>query len=443
MICFFHWNTYTESTQQPKKVMHISYKNIFIGILLVVLWYCFWLFSYNYHIWFSQWNQIFSPVSTNTWYTSVLTSKKVQEVNGYIEKYYYGFQQKSQQKVEDDFLHALALSEWDRFTNYFSTTEAKKFEDTLQWDFDGIGAVIQENSQGVQVSKVIAWSPAEKNWLKWGDIITQVDGQSIAWLTPDQAVDKIHWPKWTIVHLKVIQLDTGKTKDFDIQRDTIVVPTIQTEKYKSIGYISMSIFGEETTKDFIKAFNTLVDGGSKWVIIDLRDNGGGYLDTAVDILSLFLPENTVAVITRWNSQTDNVTYMTRPNTKSNITIPIIVLVNSMSASASEITAWALQDNKRALILGEKTFGKGSVQTPFPLSDGSMIKITTAKWFTPNNRSIDEKWIDPDVSVDFTLDDYKNKYDRQLEDAKKLLQIQIDQKLSVDQIKTQAKDILSH
>lgn len=135
------------------------------------------------------------------------------------------------------------------------------------------------------------------------------------------------------------------------------------------------------------------------------------------------------------------TLYTKDSSTENTRIPLVFLVNSMSASATEITAWALQEYHRALIIGEKTYGKWSVQTPFSLSDGSLLKLTTAKWYTPNGKSIDEKGIEPDVIISLTDDDYKNAYDRQLEGAKKLLQYQIEKSISLEELKKEADTIL--
>ncbi len=164
--------------------------------------------------------------------------------------------------------------------------------------------------------------------------------------------------------------------------------------------------------------------GAQGMILDFRNNGGGYLDTAVDLASIVLPERTPVVIIKQNDITKNETLFTKIGTKSNTTIPLIILINDYSASASEIFAGAMQDHGRALLVGEKSYGKWSVQEPFDLGDGSIIKITTARWYTPKDASIDEKGITPDISVILTNKDYENIFDRQLKAAELIIRDQI-------------------
>lgn len=168
----------------------------------------------------------------------------------------------------------------------------------------------------------------------------------------------------------------------------------------------------------------MTGSGATGIIVDLRFNGGGYLDSAQTILSEFLPKNTPIVLTKENDVRKNETLYTNffmiPNTK----IPLVVLVNELSASASEIVAGAIQDYERGIVVGTKTYGKGSVQQMFDLNDGSMVKITTAKWYTPKDRNIDLEGIVPDIVSDFTAEDYKNVFDRQLDTAKKVIEMQV-------------------
>lgn len=293
--------------------------------------------------------------------------------------------------------------------------------------------------------KVLPGSPAEKNKLSQGDIITFVDGKSMHGMSADEAVTLIRWPKGTMVKLTILsKKEADKVIEVIIQRDTVNVPTVYSEILSgtTLGYLEVSMFWENTVDEFIKEFNQLTSSGATGIIIDARNNGWWFLDAAVDLCSLILPKNAVIVSTKGNNPIENMTLYTKDSSTENTRIPLVFLVNSMSASATEITAWALQEYHRALIIGEKTYGKWSVQTPFSLSDGSLLKLTTAKWYTPNGKSIDEKGIEPDVIISLTDDDYKNAYDRQLEGAKKLLQYQIEKSISLEELKKEADTILN-
>ena len=364
-------------------------------------------------------------------------SQKIQEVYSYIEKYYYGFGTKDKKEIEDAFIDALAKSLWDKHTSYFNISDAEKFVDTLAGDFEWIGAVIKENIKWIQIMKVLDGSPAMRGWLKNGDIITHITWKTVVWFSADEAVDMIRWPKWSKVNLTILPLKEQKEKTITLVRDTVVVPTVDGEILSgtTLGYIEINIFGENTVTEFQKTLNTLTASWATGIIIDGRNNGWGYLDAAVDILWFFLPKNTRIVETKGTNPIGNQVYSTKRAWK-NIEIPLVMLVNWLSASATEIVAWAFQDTKRAVVVGEKTYGKWSVQTPFPLSDGSLVKITTAKWYTPKGRGIDEKWIEPDISIDLLDEDYKELYDRQLEWAKTVLEKMVKEKFSPEKTKKQ-------
>lgn len=377
--------------------------------------------------------------------SDVFDSKKVKEAYRFIEQNYYWFHSKNQKTVEDAFLASLANSLGDKHSNYMNEDDSRKFVSTLQWDFEGIGAVIRENIKWIQIMKVLPGSPAEKNKLSQGDIITFVDGKSMHGMSADEAVTLIRWPKGTMVKITILsKKEADKAIEVIIQRDTVNVPTVYSEILSgtTLGYLEVSMFWENTVDEFIKEFNQLTSSGATGIIIDARNNGWWFLDAAVDLCSLILPKNAVIVSTKGNNPIENMTLYTKDSSTENTRIPLVFLVNSMSASATEITAWALQEYHRALIIGEKTYGKWSVQTPFSLSDGSLLKLTTAKWYTPNGKSIDEKGIEPDVIISLTDDDYKNAYDRQLEGAKKLLQYQIEKSISLEELKKEADTILN-
>lgn len=422
-----------------------KYRSIFLKISLIFFGWIIWLsIGIGYSSKIESYGSIISSGTGIIHVQDVFNSKKVKEVYRFIEQNYYGFHSKDQKVVEDAFLSSLANSLGDKHSSYMNDENAKKFISTLQWDFEWIGAVIHENPKGIQIMKVLPGSPAEKNNLSQGDIITFVDGKTMNGMTADEAVNLIRWPKGSVVKLTILsKKEDGELKDISIQRDTVNVPTIYSEMLSgtTLGYIEISMFGENTVDEFIKWFNQLTSSGASGIIIDARNNGWWFLDAAVELCSLMLEKNVVVVSTKGNNPIENMTLYTKDDSISNMHIPLIFLVNNMSASATEITAGALQEHHRALIVGEKTYGKWSVQTPFPLSDGSILKLTTAKWYTPNGRSIDEKWIEPDVIISLIDDDYKNGYDRQLEWAKKLIQYQIEKKVTLENLKKEAENII--
>ncbi|MBP9779749.1 S41 family peptidase, partial [Candidatus Gracilibacteria bacterium] len=254
-----------------------------------------------------------------------------------------------------------------------------------------------------------------------------------------EAVNKIRGPKGTTVILSIVTVKDEQKKEVTITRDTVVVPSVESRVLTGgqIGYIGISVFGETTAVDIESALNKLTQSGVQAIVVDARSNGGGYLESAVDILSLFLGKNKIAVITKGNNPKDNQKFYTKNLAFSLPKIPVVMLVNSMSASATEILAGALQDYDRAIIIGETSYGKGSVQTPFLLSDGSLVKVTTAKWYTPKERGIDEKGIIPDIEIHFRDEDFKSAYDRQLEGAISVITLMLNSKKSFAEWKEEA------
>ena len=354
---------------------------------------------------------------------SIFDSKKIQEAKKLIQTEYYHFSEKTKDEIENGMITSLVASLWDKHSSYFPPKEASDFSDTLRGDFEWIGAVIDENPKWIKIQKVLEGSPAEKWGLKNGDIITMVDTTSLVWFTADEAVQKIRGPKWSKVILSYLRGDNETVQKVEITRDTVLVPSTQEKMFtgSKIGYLEVGFFWEHTTQEFEKSLKSLTNSGAEWIILDFRNNPGGFLDSAVEILSMVLPADTVAVITRENDAKKNQTLYTIAGKFSNTQVPIVMLVNEYSASASEIVAGALQDYGRAILIGEKTYGKWSVQSPFVLSDGSILKLTIGRWYTPKDRWIDQEGIHPDISIVLKDEDYKNAYDRQLEGAKKVMQ----------------------
>lgn len=369
----------------------------------------------------------------------IFATPKIQKTMDIIRKYSYGFNKKTNVGIENAMMKSIVDGLWDKHSTYFTQQETSEFEEALRGDFEWIGAVINENPRGIKIMKIIKDSPAEKSGLKAGDIMTRVGDVSIIGKSTEDAVKVIRGPKWTKAEITYKRWEDNTDLYMSVTRDRVSVPSVAEKMLEnSIGYIEIATFGERTSEEFVASWNSLTQSGVQGIILDFRNNGGGYLDTAVDLVSIVLPADTPVVIIKQNDASKNEKLLTKPRTKNNTTIPLIVLINDYSASASEIFAGAIQDYWRALILWEKSYGKGSVQEPFDLGDGSIIKITTARWYTPNDTSIDEKWITPDISVILTNKDYESIFDRQLRAAEIIIRSQILMTGSLQELKEKYK-----
>lgn len=304
----------------------------------------------------------------------------------------------------------------DKHSEFFNIEETKKFNNILNWDFEWIGAVISKNDFWVQVDRIIAWSPAKEYWILAGDIIIKANDFELKDLDVNDAVNKIKWPAGSKVKLEIIRKWEKEILVKEVIRKKINIPSVDSKILdNNVGYIVLSIFWEKTWDEFENTLKDLNLKNIKGLIIDLRDNGWWYLQTAVSILSNFIEKDKLLLTTKEKNILNNKSYFSFWN--SNKKIPIVLLINWNTASASEITAGALKDYNFALLVWEKSYGKWSVQEPFILSDGSEMKITVAKWYTPLDNLIDGIWIKPDFEVNFLKEDYDNKFDRQLDEAK--------------------------
>lgn len=286
----------------------------------------------------------------------------------------------------------------DPYSEYFPPQEAKEFVESLTGEFDGIGAEIGKRDGQLVIIAPIANSPAERAGIKAGDMIFLIDKEDVSALSIDEAVSKIRGKKGTQVTLTIASKEDTQVRDVVITRDTIVIPTIVSEmKTGGIAYVRMSAFSDDTDVELKKAVKDLLVQKPKGFILDLRSNPGGYLDTAVNVASLWIPSGPVVLE---GSEKTGTTALNATGKDALLTnVPTVVLIDGGSASASEIIAGALQDTKKATIVGQTSFGKGSVQDVQPLPDGSAIKLTIARWYTPNGRQIDKEGIVPDIVVE--------------------------------------------
>jgi len=330
----------------------------------------------------------------------------------------------------------------DPYTLFLPPTDNQDFKNELAGDFEGIGAQLDLKDGNIIVVAPLKGTPAEKAGIKPLDYILKVDGVDTAGWTVAQAVAKIRGPKGTSVKLTILHEKAAKPIDLTIVRDTITVPSVVSwvkspseiteisglpttsalvAKGGKVAYIQLSRFGDTTNDDWTKAVSDISsklssDPSIKGVIFDLRNNPGGYLESAVYIASEFIKSGTV--VSQVNSDGTKEDYPVERVGKL-LTIPVVVLINKGSASAAEIVSGALRDYKRATLIGETSFGKGSVQTPEELPGGAGLHITTGKWLLPKGDSINKKGVTPDVVVSLP-DDVTATTDSQLAKAVEVL-----------------------
>ncbi len=301
----------------------------------------------------------------------------------------------------------------DDYSLFMDPKEAKQFSEDLSGSFDGIGAELEIKDGKLVIASPLEGSPAEKAGLMANDVVVKINGEEVSKMTFNDAINKIRGDKGTDVTLTIFRDGWSDTKDFTITRDTINVPSVKWEQKGDYTYIKINQFGEDTTNLMQQAVNFVNSHSSKGIILDLRNNPGGYLDSAVDITSLFIDKGTVVIKESKDGSQEKISTTLTPKLKDK---KLVVLVNGGSASSSEIMAGAIQDYKRGLLIGEKTFGKGSVQNLEPLKDGSEVRVTIAKWLTPNGRGINKQGIEPDIEVKLTEDDKNANRDPQLDRA---------------------------
>lgn len=305
----------------------------------------------------------------------------------------------------------------DDYTRYVSPDVAERMRQDQEGAVEGIGAFVVENDDGLfEIVRPIDGQPADLAGVKAGDVLIEVDGQSVLDLSFDEVILLVRGPQGTTVDLKFLREGEDEPVEFSIVRTRFEVPVVEFEVLpadmtggSTIGYIHLSEFNRNAEEKLLEALDQLLAQGITGLVFDLRDNPGGFLDQSVAVADAFLPDG-VALFER-NIRGLDETFRTDDGDVAEA-IPLVVLVNSGSASASEIVAGAIQDRDRAVLVGETTFGKGSVQQIHPLSDGSELRVTIARWYTPNNNTIDGEGISPDIEVE-TPEDLGGPEDGQL------------------------------
>ena len=303
----------------------------------------------------------------------------------------------------------------DPYTVYLDASAAKSLSDGLTGSLSGIGAEIGIKNSYVTVIAPVDGTPAQKAGLQPGDIIIKINKEDTTGMSVDVAVSKIRGKKDTQVILTLVRGTSSPAFDVTITRADIVVPSVKwSMKDSNIGYIQLTRFGPDTAQLTDKAATELKAQGATKIILDMRNNGGGYLDVGVAVASEFLPEGKLVVEERTGGKSRDKLNSTGGGKL--VGLPLEILVNGGSASASEIVAGALHDNGVAKLVGEKTFGKGSVQEIKQLPGGAEFKVTIAHWFTPKGININKEGISPDTEVKLTTEDFNASRDPQLEAA---------------------------
>jgi len=305
----------------------------------------------------------------------------------------------------------------DPYTVFFKPEEAKKFLEDVKGFFEGVGMEIAVKGGQLQVVAPLEGTPAQKAGLRPGDKILKVDGKSTTDVTIDTAIDWIRGPKGTEVTLTVYREEWGQERDVKITRGVIDIPSLKLEMLAedNIAYLRLYHFSEKASYDFREAAIEILASPAQKIILDLRNNPGGYLDVARDIAGWFLEKGQVVAIEDFGEGREQQEILAEGNAKL-LNYPVVILINEGSASGSEILAGALRDNREVKLIGETSFGKGSVQELTDLRGGFSLKITIAKWLTPKRESITDKGLEPDIKVDLTEEDYEEGRDPQLDKA---------------------------
>ena len=290
------------------------------------------------------------------------------------------------------------VSSLDPHSSYMNERSFKEMNMDIKGEFQGVGIQIGVKNQQLTIIAPIDDTPGFRAGLAAGDKIMKINDEWTKDMSIEQAVDKMRGPKNTQVNLLIYRDGWDKPKEFKITRDVIKVTSVKSEMLDNeIGYIKIIQFQGQTTEELEKALKNLEAKGIKKLVLDLRNDPGGLLDSSVDVSGKFLPRDSLVVYIQGRQKSDRKDFLTSGPEKPR-EFPMVVLVNTGSASASEIVAGALQDSKRAVIVGTQTFGKGSVQTVFPLEGGGGVRLTTAKYYTPSGRSIQNVGITPDIEV---------------------------------------------
>lgn len=337
-----------------------------------------------------------------------------------MEKKYVDRKDLKKQDMVYGAVAGMVKSAGDPYTNFFEPKEAEIFKSDVDGSFEGIGAEIGFRKGVLTIITPMDGTPAKHAGLLSGDSILKINSQSTQDMSLEEAVLAIRGEKGTEVTLVIARDGVEEVMDIKITRDTIKLPTISSElKNGSIGYVKLHSFSTNVVSEFENAVKQLKSKGAKKFILDLRNNPGGLLDAAVEISSSFLSKGELVLIENFGNGDGKKEY--RSSGKRLLQdIPVVVLINEGSASASEIVAGSVLGKEKIKIVGKKSFGKGSVQELIDLRDGTFLKVTIAKWLTPNEQSIQDNGIEPDITIEITKEDAEQNKDPQLDKALEII-----------------------
>ncbi len=305
----------------------------------------------------------------------------------------------------------------DPYTVLMDPVENDEFRDSLSGTLEGIGAELVQKEEAIVVVAPIKGSPAQRAGLMPDDIIITVNGESTEGLNLNETVSRIRGPKGTTVTLEIARQKEVSLITMNIVRDEIHVPSVESKYIPvaggEVGYVSLNQFGDSSINELRQELDAFSKKPLKGIILDLRYNGGGYLEGAIELVSLFQKDGKIVSVQHRKGEPQHHFVNGNP---AYPTVPLAILVNEGTASASEITAGALQDHGRAVIIGKTTFGKGTVQEVIDLPDGSSLRVTVAKWLTPSGKDLGKEGVHPDIDVERTADDVKANKDPQLDKA---------------------------
>jgi len=338
------------------------------------------------------------------------------EVWNKLESQYAGTDKVDKTKMFYGAIAGMVAGLGDPYTVFLDPEQSKLFNEEVRGEFNGVGIELGVKDNLLTVISPLEDTPAQKAGIKPGDIIDKIDGKNASTMTVDEAVNAIRGKKGTEVTLTILR--NGTPQEFTLKRAVIKIKSVKYEmKENNIGYIKITQFIEDTDKAMQKAASEILAKKPKGIILDLRNNPGGYLDSAINVTSLFIKDGVIA----FEEEKDGKREELKASGNAKLAnLPLVVLINAGSASGSEIVAGAIQDRKIGTLIGEKSFGKGTVQALETFKDGSTLRLTVAKWLTPGGRNIHQEGIKPDIEVKMTDEDAKAGRDPQLERALKEL-----------------------
>lgn len=341
------------------------------------------------------------------------SEEKLSVLKGLIDENYIG--DVDEEALEEGIYKGYIQGLEDPYSVYYNEEETKDLYETTEGEYSGIGAVLSQDLESgvITLVQIYEGSPAAKAGLKDNDILTKVGDIEVTGMDLSEVVTYIKGEKGTDVDLTVLRGEDAEEITVTATRDTVEAQTVKYEMLEGqTGYLSVSEFDSVTYAQYEEALNELTAQGMTGLIVDLRNNPGGNLNTVCEMLDLVLPKGTIVYTEDKDGKRETAT----SDDEHQINVPMVVLVNGNSASASEIYAGAIQDYGIGKIVGTQTYGKGVVQQIFDLGDGTSVKLTIAEYFTPNGRSIDGEGITPDVEVEYEADENNPEADNQLEKA---------------------------